>query len=311
MCELLPIWESHIDAAIKQSTDAINNLASQFSGITKDIALAVDITSSSSDKNKRFSSISSVRESSELIRNELESLKDTLLEISKVEKTALDEINKLSSFMAELTKMAGEVEALAEQTNLLALNAAIEAARAGDQGRGFAVVADEVRNLANQSKNTGENIRKKIDIIGGSVDSILEAASASASVETEMAEKAGEVIHEVISQHKFTAYTLAESDKLLVNMGLQVQNEISKVIVELQFQDQISQQLRSVESSIVEAKNILLKAAKLEESERQKEFENFKINIKEHSFEVGSKKLETTQFNNQKSNKISHKIELF
>lgn len=256
MTELLSIWQKQIDSSVKQSTLAIDGLTQQFTDITNNIALAVDITSSSQNGNKRFSSISSVKESSELIKKELENLKVTLLQISQVEKSALEEINKLSGFMSQLTKMAGEVEALAEQTNLLALNAAIEAARAGEEGRGFAVVADEVRNLANQSKTTGMNIRKKIEVIGTSVDTILNAATNSSEVENKMAEKAGEVIREVITQHKFTAYTLAESDKLLVNMGKQVQKEISKVIIELQFQDRVSQRLKHVEANLQNTQNL-------------------------------------------------------
>ncbi|MCW8998750.1 MAG: methyl-accepting chemotaxis protein, partial [Kangiellaceae bacterium] len=213
--QLLPIWQSQLDTTINQSSEAIDALANQFTKITDDISLAVNVTSSANSKGERFSSLASVQNSSDSIKHELENLKDTLLQISQAEKSALEEINNLSTFMTELTKMAGEVEALAEQTNLLALNAAIEAARAGEQGRGFAVVADEVRNLANQSKGTGENIRKKIDIIGESVNAILVSATQSAETEVEMAKKASEVIREVITQHKFTAYTLAESDNLL------------------------------------------------------------------------------------------------
>jgi len=270
--QLLPVWQGQIDSSINHSTEAVDALSQRFSKITENISVAVDVTSSSSDKDKRFSSLSSVQESSDSIKHELEDLKNTLLQISQSEKAALEEINKLSGFMGELTKMATVVEAIAEQTNLLALNAAIEAARAGEEGRGFAVVADEVRNLANQSKGTGQEIRKKIDVIGNSVNTILESATLSSKQEKEMADKAGEVIHEVITQHKFTAYTLAESDKLLVDMGHQVQLEIGKIIMELQFQDRVSQKLRHVEENLLSTHQIIEQCASLDAEHRLEKF---------------------------------------
>jgi len=270
--EILPVWKNQIESAVNQSTGAIDDLSSQFMAITDNISLAIDITSSGPQGGERFSATSSVQNSSNKIKDDLENLKNTLISISQLEQSALGEINNLSTFMDQLTKMAGEVEALAEQTNLLALNAAIEAARAGDQGRGFAVVADEVRNLANQSKNTGENIRKKIDIIGESVEHILKQATHSAESEEAMATQAEEIIHEVIVQHKLTTYTLAESDKLLVNMSHQIQQEVANVIVELQFQDRVSQKLRHIEDNIQSAHTIIADSQRLDANGRKQQF---------------------------------------
>ncbi|MBV1907699.1 MAG: hypothetical protein KUG78_00165 [Kangiellaceae bacterium] len=312
--QVLPKWKLQIESSINQSTIAITDLSKQFMSITDNISLAINITNAGPSEGERLSASNNVKISSENIRDELENLKTTLIDMSKVEQSALEDIKNLSGFMGQLTKMAGEVEALAEQTNLLALNAAIEAARAGEEGRGFAVVADEVRNLANQSKETGENIRKKIVTIGETVDQILKQATHSAQSEEKMAAQAEEIIHEVIVQHKLTTYTLAESDKLLVNMSHQVQQEVANVIVELQFQDRVSQKLNHVKESIESVVAILDNYHQLDDdakiaelSELQHQLKKSYTMVEEHQ----SSDSNHSQRSSAQPNKSPEEVELF
>ncbi len=67
-------------------------------------------------------------------------------------------IQKLSKQSEEIEEISHIITGITDQTNLLALNAAIEAARAGEHGKGFAVVAGEVKKLADQSKDSANQI---------------------------------------------------------------------------------------------------------------------------------------------------------
>lgn len=72
--------------------------------------------------------------------------------------TLAEHILNLSKQTHQIGRISTLVSQLANQTYMLALNAAVEAVRAGEHGKGFGVVASEIRKLADQSKQSAEQI---------------------------------------------------------------------------------------------------------------------------------------------------------
>lgn len=92
---------------------------------------------------------------------------------SELANQSQSQVGQLHSSADEIGKVIGVIQEIAEQTNLLALNATIEAARAGDAGQGFAVVASEVKQLAKQTADATEHIRRQVSEMQSSTGDVV------------------------------------------------------------------------------------------------------------------------------------------
>ena len=107
--------------------------------------------------------------------------------ILQTEKNVVDTsefVTEFSNQIKEIITLLQAITGISEKTNLLALNAAIEAARAGEAGRGFNVVAEEIRKLAENSRQTVEDIQNITQKIVEGSNNATEAMNKTKEVST-------------------------------------------------------------------------------------------------------------------------------
>lgn len=157
-------------ATINQSIENINGAVGEITnGAMTQASEAQEVTGQMSDMgdavDKASENITRLKQSTksmEVSNMEAGETLDELVTISTNTRTSIEivqeQTNDTNKSAMEIQDVVALISDIAEQTNLLSLNASIEAARAGEQGKGFAVVADEVRTLAEQSKQSAEQI---------------------------------------------------------------------------------------------------------------------------------------------------------
>jgi methyl-accepting chemotaxis protein len=240
---VLPVWSGQIEMARKHTETAISDLALLFGDLSQRLEAAVSQNEAGGGGND----VITLLKHSE---DELNSIINSLHSALKEKEVLMNEVQALSRFTVELKEMALNVGSIAHQTNLLAINAAIEAARAGEVGRGFAVVASEVRKLSHLSAETGKKITDTVGTVNAAIESTLRVSSQYAQQDEAMIRNSERVIEKVLDQFHTTATGLSDSAEAMRRESLFIHNEISDVLVALQFQDRTSQVLSHVREDL-------------------------------------------------------------
>jgi methyl-accepting chemotaxis protein len=240
--ELLPVWSAHIEDSRVQMEVAITALSLRFGGIVDRLDQALKASTQGGDQG-----LAGVFEhSSQELRSVLDSLRVAMASNGAMHA----EVQNLNRFVDELQHMAAEVANIAAQTNLLAINAAIEAAHAGEKGRGFGVLALEVRKLSAMSGETGRRMAEKVQVISTAIHTARVNAEASAKSEAASVVTSAACITGVLGQFRGVTEALESSADVLKRESVGIQSEIVEALVQLQFQDRVSQRMTHVRHNI-------------------------------------------------------------
>ena len=173
--------EDIANGALNQSTElnktlnTMENLSEKINSMVSNISNVT--TLSNSAKNIGNKSLILIKE----LQNKNENTNKLISETTS-------NIKKLTNSVRQIETVLELINSINKQTNLLSLNAGIEAARAGENGKGFAVVAEEIRKLADQSKQSTDNVSKVIKNVYDNATSTVQLIETSEKVFNEQNE---------------------------------------------------------------------------------------------------------------------------
>ncbi len=183
------------------ASSELTEIAHMMSGSAEKTSIKSNSVSASSDEmSGNLNSVAAAMEEAtanlSIVASSSEEMSNTISEIAKNSerarsitteavtqaKDASGTVGELGVSAQEIGKVTETITEISEQTNLLALNATIEAARAGEAGKGFAVVANEIKELAKQTADATQDIKRQVGGIQSSSDGVVEAIQTISSV---------------------------------------------------------------------------------------------------------------------------------
>lgn len=211
---------------MNENSQTVSSAATQISHNMQTVASAVEQvqanTSSIASASEQMSSTVS-----EIAQNAEKANTTTRNAVKSVDE-ASEQVGALAHSSQEINQIIEVIMDIAEQTKLLALNATIEAARAGEAGKGFAVVANEVKDLAKQTNDATEDIKRRVEGMQGTTKSTVEKINGINSVIKEVNEIVG-IIATAVEEQNTTMKSNAENISQVAAGIQEVSRNVSEV----------------------------------------------------------------------------------
>jgi len=164
----------------------------------------------------------------------------------------LARIQRLSDEIGQMRSLVDDIADIADRTKLLALNATIEAARAGEAGRGFAVVASEVRRLSDQANKSAREIADRINQVAEQARVETENArlTIAGNVDSSKVTSLAANLSSIEGRFETASLHLEEVICSIDAANRKIDQEVSIVLGDLQFQDVLRQRIDHVSNGL-------------------------------------------------------------
>lgn len=169
---------SNVSATMQELSASMEEVAATLDQITvgaQEILDASNAMSSKAEDGATF--VQEIKNRAEGVKVDVYESKESTVLMLENNRGLLERAIENSRSVDKINELTGEILNISSQTNLLALNASIEAARAGEAGKGFAVVADEIRVLADNSRDTANNIQAISVMVTQAVEELAKNAN--------------------------------------------------------------------------------------------------------------------------------------
>jgi methyl-accepting chemotaxis protein len=242
------------------TTQQAAGVQEQAAAVAQTVATVEEITQTVAQSNERAKAVvDSSRRATDGGAVGRRSVESTILVMGDI-KARTESIADSILSLAKQAQAIGEIIALvndqAEQTNILALNASIEATRAGEQGKGFSVVAAEIKALADQSKKSTKQVRQILAEIQKSTNAAVMATEQG----TKSVDEAMRIVNEADDAIRLLLDTIVEAAQASASISTSVSQQVvgmSQIQSAMRNIDQAtSQNLASTQQSEVAARNL-------------------------------------------------------
>ncbi|MEH6543958.1 MAG: methyl-accepting chemotaxis protein [Porticoccaceae bacterium] len=255
--QLFPLWSKQINTSRQIGDGAVNKLTTLFGGIVYRLEsmlisrlesmLKVSSNSDGAQEIDR-NNFSGIIDSGKIdIQSVFEDLKGACDAANESKELLLANLAIHLEYMEEV---ADEVHQAASKSRFVALNAQIEAASAGEAGKAFSAVVEEMRALASQSATTSTKVLKKSKDFNVAMQKFYESDKNVVEHQTAHVTRAEATYKDVVKRFANVSLELQEAVSIMGDESVHIRNDISKALVELQFQDRLSQILAHVATNI-------------------------------------------------------------
>lgn len=237
--QVVPVWRRNVTAARAHAEDSMQQLVESFAGVMEHLEHAVGtpvVKMGADDQDALL----------ERHHAELERLLSTTRLVVGMKDRLYDGVASLDDTLQEMSTLAREVQRISRATHLLALNASVEATRASHSGEGFAVVAQEVRRLAGDARRAGMRLGDHVDAMQKRLRDLKKDVRRHDTEDEEIVLQAEENARAVLRALLGSTAEASRAAAALQQGSRAVQDDLERILMNLQSQDRLSQMLNAV-----------------------------------------------------------------